>query len=449
VRRTLGQIRSYFAESATAMVSSVELSRRARAGIFAVRLFLRIVKQWARDRCPQQAAALAYQSALSMVPILAIAFALLRTVGSGDAEDRMLSYLTTEVLPDLDEATEHLKTFTAKISIGAAGGAGLIITLFTCFSLYSSVEKIFNDIWRVQTRRALLGRFLTFYALVTLLPVAGASSLYLSGKLVGAHAWQYLAPLAVQFGALFLLNKLLPTTQVRWQAALAGALTSGLLLEGLKWGFVVFAKRMLLESYAGVYGPLGLVPMMLLWIYLSWLLVLFGAEVANAIQNLRLLEAEDRRRRDQEPINALVAMQLLAMVAANHEAGGRGITKDELAAEFGLTTDVVGRIVDRLKREGLVAEVLGDKQGLIPGRAAGAISVADVLAAFRATDLEVAEGTTSPALLQLVRDLDEARRQRIDGVTLASLLPAREESPGRRLAVEHPVQVAGDAERTR
>jgi membrane protein len=165
--------------------------------------------------------------------------------------------------------------------------------------------------------------------------------------------------------------------------------------------------------------------MMLLWIYLSWLLVLFGAEIANALQNLRLLEAEERRRRDQEPINALVATQVLALVAANHESGGRGLTKEQLATEFGLTTDVVGRIAERLKREGLVAEVVGDKHGLIPGRAATAISVADVLAAFRATDLEVAAGTMSPALAQLVQDLEEARRQRIHGLTLADLLPGR------------------------
>jgi membrane protein len=425
VRRTLGQIRTYFTESASAAVSA-QLTARARAGIYIARVFVRIVKQWARDRCPQQAAALAYQSALSLVPLLAIAFALLRTVGSGDAQDRLLDYLTTEVLPDLEETSVHLKTFSAKITIGAAGGAGLLITLFTCFSLYSSVEKIFNDIWRVEARRALLPRFLTFYALVTLLPVAGASSLYLSGKLVGSsHVAQFLAPLAVQFLALFLLNKLLPNIVVRWQAALAGAIASGLALEGLKWGFVQFAKRMLLESYAGVYGSLGLVPMLLLWIYLSWLLVLFGAEIANALQNLRLLEAEDRRRTDQEPINALVATQLLAFIAANHETGGRGVTREEVATEYGLTTHVVGRIVERLKQQGLVAEVVGDKLGLIPGRAATAISVADVLAAFRATDLEVASGTTSAALAQLVSDLEEGRRERIEGLTLAELLPGR------------------------
>ena len=293
MRRTLGQIRAYFSDSAPAVV----LSRRARAGIFVGRLGLRILKQWARDRCPQQASALAYQTILSLVPILAIAFALLRSMGTGDSEARMLDYLATYVLPDLREATPYLKAFSAKISIGAAGGIGLIITLVTCYSLYASVEQMFNDIWRATSRRSLVGKFLTFYALVTLLPVLGAASIYWSGKLVGTNsAAQVLGPLGIQFAALLLTNKLLPNLTVKWRAALVGALVSSIAIEALKWGFLRFAKEMLLESYVGVYGPLALVPMVLVWIYLSWLIILLGAEIAHAFQNLSLLEAEERRQ---------------------------------------------------------------------------------------------------------------------------------------------------------
>jgi hypothetical protein len=84
-------------------------------------------------------------------------------------------------------------------------------------------------------------------------------------------------------------------------------------------------------GYGGVYGPLALVPMMLLWIYISWWLVLLGAEIAHSIQNLGLLEAEERRRSEDEPINGLVAAQLLALVAANFESGGHGIDRATLS----------------------------------------------------------------------------------------------------------------------
>ena len=143
------------------------------------------------------------------------------------------------------------------------------------------------------------------------------------------------------------------------------------MLELVKWAFVRFAVKIMMQSYSTVYGPLGLIPLLLVWIYASWLLVLLGAEIAHALQNLRLLEAEDRRQRDDEPINGLLAAQLLAAVAATHETGGAGHPKEKLVTDFGLTPDNVERVVARLKARGLIAEVRGDINGYVPGRAGG------------------------------------------------------------------------------
>jgi len=195
------------------------------------------------------------------------------------------------------------------------------------------------------------------------------------------------------------------------------------MLEAGKFAFVRYAKKILLDSYSGVYGSLGLIPLLLMWIYASWLLVLLGAEIAFAFQNLRILEAEDRRQRGDEPINGLLAMQILSLVAASHEVSGRALPKTHLVTEFGLTPEVVDRIIERLKRRGLIADVHGDRNGYIPGRAANSIPIDEVLAIFRSTDIELAEGTTSTALQTLVADLDAARKTRTKGLTVADLFP--------------------------
>jgi membrane protein len=424
MRRTLGQIRAFLEENPYTARATQRLSRRARAAGFLYRLALRILAQWARDKCPQQAAALAFQTALSLVPVTAIAFAILRAVGSLDAESQLSAFIAERIFPQMEDVTMRLQEFSRKISIGALGGGGLIFTLITCYSLYSYVEKIYNDIWRVGQRRTIIGKFLTFYAMVTLLPTLAGFSLYWSGRLVTAGAAsRFFAPLFVQFVALVLMNKLLPRTNVKWGAALLGAVVTGFLLEATKYAFVTYAQQIMLKSYSGVYGPIGLVPLVLVWIYASWVLVLLGAEIAHSVQNLQLLEAEDRRQRGEEPINGLLAAQLLSAVAGAHALGGAGIPKEQLAADFGLTPDIIERIVARLKARGLIAEVHGDINGYIPGRAADSIPLDEVLAVFRSSDIELAQGATSPALRALVADLDEARRTRIQGLTIAQLLP--------------------------
>jgi membrane protein len=426
MRNTLGQIRTFLATNPYTAGASQRLTTRARAAIFLYRLSLRILFQWAHDKCPQQAAALAFQTALSLVPVTAIAFSILRATGSLDAQSQLLQFVAEHVFPQMEDVTSRISDFSSKVSIGALGGAGLLFTLVTCYSLYSYVERVFNDIWRVGQRRTLIGKFLTFYAMLTLLPTLAGASLYWSGRLVeSSAASRFLAPLVIELAGLVFMNKLLPRTNVSWSASLVGGLVTALMLEGLKVAFVRFAAQIMLRSYSGVYGPLGLVPLVLVWIYSSWLLVLLGAEIAHSIQNLRLLEAEDRRRQGDAPINGLLAAQLLAAIAAAHETGARGYPKEKLATEFGLVPDTVEQIVARLKARGLVAEVHGDIRGYIPGRSAHAITLDDVLKVFRSTDVELAHGATSPALQALAAEIEETRQARIAGVTIAALMPAR------------------------
>ena len=199
MRRTLRQFRVFLETNPYTAGAAARISRRARIAIFLYRLSLRILAQWARDKCPQQAAALAFQTALSLVPVTAIVFSLLRAFGSLDAESRLSQFVSEHIFPQLPDVTDKIREFSGKVSIGALGGGGLLFTLVTCYSLYSYVEKIFNDIWRVGERRTLIGKFLTFYAMVTLLPTLAAFSLYWSGKLVeSGGVSRFITPMLIQ-----------------------------------------------------------------------------------------------------------------------------------------------------------------------------------------------------------------------------------------------------------
>src|SRR5512144_1801405 len=165
-------ISSVFSKGALASPShevAVIVSRRARAGLYLIRLGLRIIKQWVRDRCPQQAAALTYQTTLSMVPLLALVFAALRQTHNLEAQSRLVEFISTQVLPDMGDVVNQLSAFSEKVATGALGGLGLAFTVATCYFLYDTVEQTFNDIWHVTVRRSGFRKFLIFYPLVTLL----------------------------------------------------------------------------------------------------------------------------------------------------------------------------------------------------------------------------------------------------------------------------------------
>ena len=446
MRRTLNQFRVFLEKNPYTAAATVRLSGRARAAIFVYRLSIRILAQWARDKCPQQAAALAFQTALSLVPVTAIAFSILRGVGSLDAESRLLQFFSEHVFPRMSDVTERIQSFAGKVSIGALGRRRP--------HLHHRHLLLALQLRRADLQRHLAGRAAPHAdrQVPDLLRHghAAADAGRVLALLVGpAHRRRTDDALlrAVHDRA----RRLDPDEQApaAHQRRLVGGDRPGRwrrrwLLEATKYLFVLFAERIMLKSYNSVYGPLGLVPLVLVWIYAAWVLSCSGAEITHALQNLRLLEAEDRRQRDDEPINGLVAAQMLAAVAATHEAGGAGHPKERLVAEFGLTPHNVERVVARLKARGLIAEVRGDLNGYVPGRRAPdhpARGGAGGLSLHRRRD------RARQYLARAARSGDRARRgaqaPRIAGLTIADLMPAPAEA-GAPLAIVPPARDGGD-----
>jgi membrane protein len=408
--------------------SSPEGKPRPLHGLFlGVRVLLQVIRQWARDRCPQQAASLAFQSALSVVPLVAIALTLLRSTGAFEAEGTLVQMLSRQVNPVEPElVTGRILEWSSHLDFRSAGLPGIVTTIVLSFVMYTSVEKIFNDIWRVERRRKLGQKFVVFYALVTLTPALLGASLYhaarygLTSGFVGS-----LGALVATFGALFLANKLLPATRVSWRAAAVGALLSALAFEAAKNVFQLYVTEVAFKKYAGIYGTLGIVPIVLIWIYYSWLVVLLGAEVAHTIQHLQHLEAIDRRAQaqdhpTQDQVNGVVAARLYCEVVAHWRTGGQALPAEELADRFEIGEDVVERIFRRLKEARLVLEVEGDTEGYLPARAPTEVTLAEVIAPFRGGDVATVK-TGRARLDQTLGEIEAAVRDRSKSVTIDEL----------------------------
>ena len=248
---------------------SERLRDRARAGTF----FRFTWKRFLGDRLFEAAGALSFTTVFALVPLTMVVFGVLSAF----------------------PVQGYLSEFSANTrSLTTAGALALVVSLLVTLS---SVEAIFNRIWRVATARPRFGRFLVYWTVLTLGGLVAASSLALSTRFFALAIFEtvpgrwleavmlQLAPMAIEMLAFAAIFKVVPHRTVRWRHALAGAALSVLLFELVKWGIGLYIGSF--GSYQKIYGPLAFVPIFLLWIYLGWSAILFGASFASSMSAFR------------------------------------------------------------------------------------------------------------------------------------------------------------------
>lgn len=222
----------------------------------AARTVFLVLRLWYRDRCPQKAEALAFTTALSLVPLLAVLVTGLKLTGALQAQSALVDFLARQILPDdaRGDIVKGLLEFSGHIDIKSVGLSGLAVTLLVAFLLFHGVERMFDDVWRIDRQRGLTPKFLVFYLLVTLVPPALGWSLYPATVIAERSSLlAYLLPAFGSFAALYLANELLPNTRVLVWPALLASLVGAPFLEAAKAGFQFYVARVAFSSYA--FGP--------------------------------------------------------------------------------------------------------------------------------------------------------------------------------------------------
>jgi membrane protein len=258
------------------------------------------VKRFIADRCLTGASALSYATLVSLVPLTAVVLAIFSGFPFfGGARDRFLVILLDNFVPEVGEEAaawfKHVATTAAQTT--AVGGIALVVTSIL---LLATIEEELHVIWRVTTPRPWVQRVLAYWTVLTLGPLLLGVGLSLSGyfnaigRALGVDvmvierttdAWfasiPGLVPFILETVAFTLLYCLIPNCLVRLRDGAIGALAAAALLEGLKLAFALFVSR--LSSYSAVYGALAGIPIVLLWMYIFWSVVLFGAEIAAGL----------------------------------------------------------------------------------------------------------------------------------------------------------------------
>ncbi|MDG3440998.1 YihY family inner membrane protein [Nitrospirillum amazonense] len=252
------------------------------------------VRRFYRDNCLQAVGSLTYTSLLAVVPLFTVGFAIFQAFPAfqklrAEAEMLLLENLVPQVGENLND---RLHEFVS--NAGTMTGVGVLGLAVTSILLFFSIEGAYNAIWRSRERHSVLVRVLSFWAVLTMAPLLLGVSLSLSSVAVsylGAEGSvvvelvRRVLPGLLETAFFGLTYLAIPTRPVRWQDALVGGVVAGVAMEVAKVGFALYIGQV--HTYTTIYGALSVLPTVLLWLYLVWCLILFGAEVTAALPEWR------------------------------------------------------------------------------------------------------------------------------------------------------------------
>ena len=269
----------------------------SRAVLHALRRLVVTVQLFVQRNLSNHAAALTYSSILGAVPILAIVFAIARGFGFGQLIEEKLQ-ANVNFSPEMTETIMNfVNNYLERARGGLFIGVGLLLLLYTLFSLTSNIETAFNAIWQVRTSRNFYRRAVYYVSIFFLLPIViiltSGLQVFLSG--IGrflpdvelfSHGLQLLLqllPYVLACLAFILLYKMMPNTHVHWRACIVPGILAGAAFQGLQWFYI--NSQMWLSSYNTVYGSFAAIPLFMLFIQISWMICLFGAQLSYVHQH--------------------------------------------------------------------------------------------------------------------------------------------------------------------
>ncbi len=396
------------------------------------------------DRIPFSANALTFITLLGMVPALAISFSLAKGLGFANPLREFL--LHNEFLSSQQEVLARIIGYVERTSVGTLGMVGLAVLVVTIVLALSNVEEVFNRIWEVRASRTLLRRFTDYVAVLVICPIlvlaaAGSWAAFTSHSLVRwllqmevigqvAQTGMGLMPFALLVAAFVLMYLFLPNTRIPFLSALlAGAVAAGLwwLVQSLYIAFQVGVTR-----YNAIYGGFASLPLFMIWLHMSWMVVLFGAELAHAHHVCRHGPLPPAVSPELGPAGReLLGLRLFFLLARSFYRGEGPCPLTEVVRELKSPWREVQVVLKRLMASGLVSEA-GSSDYLQPGRSLASITPAQVWRALRGGEPPAPPGE-APRLEHLLADLlrqaECAAHQVLSRTPVLELLQAESPAP--------------------
>lgn len=391
-----------------------------------LRIFSLAINGFNEDKCLLKATALTYYTLFSIVPIIALAFAIAKGFGFEQTlqQDLLLKFQDQKDI--LTQAFVYADKMLANTKGGLIAGVGVVLLLWSVIKLLSSIENSFNEIWEIKRDRTWTRKITDYLSIMLIGPIfiilSGGLTVWLkTGLDTVASNVEIISPITAIFlkifafaliwGMFIFLYMALPNTKVTFKGALMGSFVAALLFELLQWAYV--SSQIGVAQYNKIYGSFAALPLFLIWIQYSWFVVLFGAELTFAHQNVDHYELESDINNISDRYKRVIALLIANLVVKNFNEGKTALTSIEIAAKLDLPLRLARVIINEFIETGVFNEVKmhNDKEiGYQPGITDTKLTVKfiiDKLDEKGVNKLPIDNSTELETVNRLMKDMDD------------------------------------------
>jgi membrane protein len=418
-----------------------EAMRRGPAAVVrTVRILILTIRGLAQDELPIRASSLTFISLMSLVPMLAMVFSLLKGLGFGQTAIADLTAWQAGMPEEFQGFVQQVVDIVQNTNVAGLGWIGLTALVLMGAGLLNGMEAAFNRIWGIRANRDIMRRVANYVSLVVIVPiligVAGTVMATLQSEAVierlGTVAPLYrgllkLTPLATSWLAFGCLYTMLPNTRVRLAPALISGLAGGVMW--LAWQKIYITFQVGIARYNAIYGTFAVIPVFMAWLYISWMIILLGAEIAFAVQHHETIAFERGADSASFRARSLLALDILVHCARALTGKGERFDVETYSKRRGAPVRLIHETVEFLVHRGLLARTADRRGEVVLARSPDRLPVRELVEAL------ADEGGNLDELG--IRSLSESVRHALDRVgrgideslgdlSLADLAPAED-----------------------
>lgn len=404
---TTERIRDFFLREVW-QLEPATLSGPRRVLLQIARVIFVLAREVVQGDLTLRAMSLVYTTLLSLVPLLAVSFSVLKAFGVHNQIAPLLNQFLAPLGPKGAELTTNIIGFVENVRVGLLGAIGLLFLFYTVITLIQKTEESFNFVWRVRNPRPFSRRFSDYLSVILIGPVLVFSAIALTASVMNFAVVQWLLqnevigplvlslgrllPYAIVIAAFTFLYVFIPNTRVHWRSALVGGTVAGVLWQTTGYVFASFAAG---SMHNVIYSSFAILLLFMVWLYLSWFILLFGAQVAYFHQHPQQIRLGRGRFILSPRLMEQTGLTVMYLITKRYMHGAEPWTMDALVARLKLPGDAVDELLQVLMRGGfLVCAGSVDNPVFVPARDPENTTVKEILRVLRSAGEEeyAAEG---------------------------------------------------------